>query len=71
MKICYPLVTHCSDVRCKKHEGAHMATAKKSSKSKATKSRVRVRDLKPAKNPKGGRSGDKIMGWDQIGNKKY
>ena len=31
-----------------------MATAKKSSKSKATKSRVQVRDLKPAKDPKAG-----------------
>ena len=36
-----------------------MATAKKSSKSKATKSSVKVRDLKPGKDPKAGRH-DKI-----------
>ena len=33
-----------------------MATAKKSSKKKVTKSSVNVRDLKPAKDPKAGRS---------------
>ncbi len=37
-----------------------MASAKKGSKSKATKSSVNVRDLKPAKDPKAGRSHAKI-----------